>query len=486
MKFLILACSFVAFLSGCTFVKQSVPELKISRVFADEDKNDPKHFQIFFDGTSNDYLARTNVRRRFEMLAMAEDPHYPCLYVEGVGVHTLAGKAFGTGMKDRVVAAYCYLAQHWSSEHKDTLKVYGFSRGAFQARMFTGLLAHCGLPDARTHSEKDLKKLANRIWDYCEKELTEPSLDPDQSAESRSAIWKKHLENNHKLVVSLANSDASAKRNPWKFSNPDVLLLGIWDTVPGLPLDHIVDDSTIINRKKQPFKISPYPNIKHVVHALALDEKRSQFHPLRIGSPISKKTKVYEVWFPGVHSDIGGGYESNDMAGISLAWMQKIMEKEKLIGFPHTFYSDSHGILHHPENIFFNSIGSKKVSRQLRFGDHVDYSVFLRADGKEHPEKISDSATELKKYAPEFSVIQESGPPKTLRLDQGPYNKKSALAALKSVGLDLYDIEGKLDNGPDQTPLSLKEMDIQVTSTSTTVAPATAETIKQAPKKAVH
>jgi hypothetical protein len=172
------------------------------------------------------------------------------------------------------------------------------------------------------------------------------------------------------------------------------------------------------------------------------------------------------------------------MAGISLAWLQKIMEKEGLIGFKHTFYSDSQGILHHPENVFFNSIGSKKVNRQLRFGDHVDYSVFNRADGKEHPEQISGS-TKDKKYIPEFSVIQENGPPKTLRLDQGPYDKKSALAALKSVGLDLYDAKRKLDNGPDQTPLSLKEMDIQVTST--TIAPPTAAaTIHQSPKKVVR
>ena len=484
MRFLILTCSFVALLSSCTFTTQSVPELKIARKFSQEDDKNPKHFQIFFDGTSNDYLARTNVRRRFEMLANAEDPHYPCLYVEGVVVHTLAGKAFGVGMKQRVVAAYCYLAQHWSSENKDTLKIYGFSRGAFQARMFSGLLAHCGLPDSRTHSEKDLMKLADRIWDYCEKELTEPSLEPKLAPEVRLAKWNAHLKQNRELVAALANSDPYAKRNSWKFCYPDVLLLGIWDTVPGLPLDHIVDDSTIVNRKKQPFKISAYPNIKFIVHALALDEKRSQFHPVRIGSPISKETKVYEVWFPGVHSDVGGGYDSNDMAGISLAWMQKIMEKEQLIGFKHTFYSDAHGILHHPENVFFNSIGSKKVNRQLRFGDHVDYSVFVRANGKEHPEQITGSP-EPKKYIPEFSVIQENGPPKILRLDQGPYDRKSALAALQSVGLDLYDAERKLDNGPDQTPLSLKEMDIQVTSTA--VTPASVEpTIKQTPKKAVR
>jgi hypothetical protein len=47
--------------------------------------------QIFFDGTSNKWSNRTNVRRRFEAAAIAEDPTHPCLYVEGVGNNSLSG-----------------------------------------------------------------------------------------------------------------------------------------------------------------------------------------------------------------------------------------------------------------------------------------------------------------------------------------------------------------------------------------------------------
>ena len=158
----IFAIGLLNSLTGCAPTIQVVPNPTTDRRLNPLEIGQAKQIQVFFDGTANDWSARTNVRRRFELLASAEDPQFPCLYFEGVGTESLAGKAFGLGMKQRVIKAYTFLAHHWSPNRKDRIHIYGFSRGAFQARMLAGLMAHCGLPDAQQSGPLDpeVEKLA--------------------------------------------------------------------------------------------------------------------------------------------------------------------------------------------------------------------------------------------------------------------------------------------------------------------------------------
>jgi hypothetical protein len=68
----------------------------------------------------------------------------------------------------------------------------------------------------------------------------------------------------------------------------------------------------------------PAPNVEHAFQALALDEHRRQFSPTlweRPDDSTMPKT-LKQVWFPGVHADVGGGgYETQDISDITLAWM---------------------------------------------------------------------------------------------------------------------------------------------------------------------
>ena len=454
----IIALTVMVTMASCSHNVQQVPNLARERKFNPLEDKDPKRIHVFFDGTSNDWKARTNVRRRFELTATAEDPHHPCIYIEGVGVKSLAGQAFAIGMKQRVLEAYCFLARNWSQDTKDTIHVFGFSRGAFQARMLAGLMAHCGLVDAyrRPSSDKSVEKVAEEIWDYCAEYLSDPP-EPGNGKQATVAVWHRKLADNRREVQGIAPCKG------WQFHDPKIEFLGIWDTVPGLPFAKLRDNGEVQEGKNQPYKVRPYPNIQHIAHALSLDEKRSQFDPLIVGPPIDRaSTQVLEVWFPGVHSDVGGGYlDSNDMAGTTLNWMQTIMNRYDLTKRDFSFFADAHGVIHHPENVFFNSIGSKKQARHIPAGSHIDFSLFKRTNAEPHPE---DGFEQDVVYEPVLTVAQADGETvKPLKIPgKKDYTPSEARALLASVGLDLYDADTNLNNQPDGPALPISQMSVHV------------------------
>ena len=66
-------------------------------------------------------------------------------------------------------------------------------------------------------------------------------------------------------------------------------------------------------------------------HALSLDENRTSFGPTLLYVPVEENEEQFaghgstfiQCWFPGVHTDVGGGYERGyrDVSDLSLAWM---------------------------------------------------------------------------------------------------------------------------------------------------------------------
>lgn len=64
-----------------------------------------------------------------------------------------------------------------------------------------------------------------------------------------------------------------------------------------------------------------HPNVEHAFHALALDEWRTAFAPTLWGMRGNERTRLRQVWFPGSHSNVGGGFEDQQIATIALACM---------------------------------------------------------------------------------------------------------------------------------------------------------------------
>lgn len=61
--------------------------------------------------------------------------------------------------------------------------------------------------------------------------------------------------------------------------------------------------------------------VENAFQALGLDERRSSFSPALWEKPPGNRTRLRQVWFPGVHSNIGGGYDDQELANLTLAWM---------------------------------------------------------------------------------------------------------------------------------------------------------------------
>jgi Uncharacterized alpha/beta hydrolase domain (DUF2235) len=430
--------------SCSSYRTQIVPNPEAPRNLSIDDRKKAGQIEICFDGTANDWSARTNVRRRFEVAAQVEDPSRPCLYIEGVGTNSLSGKAFGVGMKARVLTAYKFLARNWRPAIKDTpessILVFGFSRGAFQARMLTGLLAHCGLPrptsKVRTPAhEENLDALAEEVWDYCEENLLD--LTQDQARSGGTQLWKDHLQaNQEKLQAHL-----KVKYPHYEWVQPKIKLLAIWDTVPGLSFTKLSKLGEPENGHQR-YKIRPYPNIQTIVHALALDDRRSKFEPLTVGPPLDPAaTNVYEVWFPGAHSDVGGGYgDSNDMAGTSYNWLHRIMIKENISQKPTIVYSDAKALMHHPEDLLIHKLTSKNLPRKLPANAQIDHSAFRRADGETHPE---ENRREHVLYTTSNPILNGPGKGQILDVSQAGKSVAEHQAYLGKLGLVFHHDDAK-------------------------------------------
>jgi hypothetical protein len=116
------------------------------------------------------------------------------------------------------------------------------------------------------------------------------------------------------------------KPGPTHVPNPRIRFLGLWDTVGsfGVPI------GPLRNRSNAWFVRTIPENVARSFHAMALDEVRPTFSLIR---PQHKNPKHhYEVWFRGIHSNIGGGYLERGLSDIPLAWMFEMylwtLEKE--------------------------------------------------------------------------------------------------------------------------------------------------------------
>jgi hypothetical protein len=104
--------------------------------------------------------------------------------------------------------------------------------------------------------------------------------------------------------------------------NPRIRFLGVWDVVAAFGLANLGNTALNIGHHLS----LPSANLQYCFHALALDEHRPSFLPIRLNG-------ACEVWFRGVHSDIGGGNTNRGLNDITLKWM---MLKAKGAGLPLT------------------------------------------------------------------------------------------------------------------------------------------------------
>lgn len=257
-----------------------------------------KNIALCFDGTGNLVRAEgnTNVILLFKRLTYDRNRQLT-YYDPGVGTFSSGGAwtpvarwisrtlglAFGSGMRENLENAYTFLINHW--EPGDQIYLFGFSRGAYTARAMAGLLRTVGI----------LRPGADNLVRYAVGNYAR------RTSKWRPTEWKQ---------ASHFGSLMSRRTPEGKVTVP-VAYLGVWDTVkaPGLLRRSMVWPYTRV-----------LPNVKAGRHAISIDEKRRPYREYLVDEKASDR--IEEVWFAGVHSDVGGSYMDPPALGdITLNWI---------------------------------------------------------------------------------------------------------------------------------------------------------------------
>jgi uncharacterized protein (DUF2235 family) len=283
----------------------------------------PKRLFVFLDGTQNTGPSGTNVYRLFSMLPRDGRLPISAIYIPGVGSadRPIGGTFLGRGMEHRMLLGYRFLTENYHDG--DQIYIFGFSRGAHQARALAGFISFAGLPEITAENKDQLLKIGNRML-----ELTKLRKETDVD-------WTKWtISRSPPLADEILHADGLKQRT----RAAEIAFLGIWDTVPGSFFKSLEPGACRLppTEHRERYKSGSYPPIRTIVHALSYDEKRSRFRPLLACQAVNgNQTQVHQAWFPGAHSDVGGGYGDPDgLPGISLNWMIGYLNETHGLGLP--------------------------------------------------------------------------------------------------------------------------------------------------------
>jgi uncharacterized protein (DUF2235 family) len=271
---------------------------------------------VLSDGTGNSSAAlwRTNVWRTFDALELSNSDQV-AFYDDGVGTSkfkpfAMVGGAFGYGLKRNVIDVYKFVCRNYQTE-ADEIFGFGFSRGAFTIRVVVGLILDQGLVQA--DNELELDRLARAAFQ-------------DYRRRKYHTVWWEIFNRTHETPPPAA----AAGNKPVN----RIRFLGLWDTVAayGLPIDEMTRGvSKWIWPLELPNRVLD-PRVQRACHALALDDERTTFHPVLWDEstqlvphsdgqrPISSE-RISQVWFSGMHSNVGGGYPDDSLAHIPQYWI---------------------------------------------------------------------------------------------------------------------------------------------------------------------
>lgn len=251
-------------------------------------------------------------------------------YDEGVGTNRLerlSGGALGKGLYANVKEAYTFLCLNY--EVGDEIYIFGFSRGAYTARSFAGLLGNCGIMKSQ-HIEKVIKAAAL----YKQRSETE---DETEKERLQKLMFGMHRQFGCEVTTCNAESDWKKSRVGLDDHNQDrikISYLGLWDTVKSLietkKSDREFHDDDIpecassgrhalaLDEFRQTFNHTPWENI-HDANRRVWAENGSEgdFEDYKY----SEMRAFKEVWFPGSHGSVGGGGDIRGLSDNALLWV---------------------------------------------------------------------------------------------------------------------------------------------------------------------
>ena len=270
----------------------------------------PKNIVVFSDGT-NQEGGKGNPTNVYKLFNMVEDrtARQIAFYDRGLGtdIRRVTGNAFGAGISKNILECYQFIFENYQAG--DQIYLFGFSRGAFTVRSLSSFIHHFGiLPKSRP-------ELIKKAYD----------------------IYKLRVD-----AIRLPKRDEFIAKHHTQWTK--IKLIGVWDTVGalGIPVGWIdAGVNRVFRHKFHDTRISKAAEYGY--HAIAINDSRQVFHPTvwdeqKIGKILEwkdgvrteKDQVVEQVWFAGVHTDIGGGYvplaragedPQPSLADIPLEWM---------------------------------------------------------------------------------------------------------------------------------------------------------------------
>lgn len=210
-------------------------------------------------------------------------------YDWGLGSYhsSLNAGATGRGIHKNILDGYRYIVQNYDTD--DKIYLFGFSRGAYTVRALCGLINNCGIV-----KRSDSKLIAD-AWKIFKSKLAKNH----PKGEAAKLFQKKHCHPSRKIHF-----------------------VGVWDTVGALGIPFSL--MGLFESHDEFYDTKMGSNVAIARHALAIDEQREDFEPT-VWTP-RPGVDIKQVWFAGVHSDVGGSYPPDKDTGlrasdIPLAWM---------------------------------------------------------------------------------------------------------------------------------------------------------------------
>jgi uncharacterized protein (DUF2235 family) len=327
----------------------------------------PKNIVLLSDGTGNSSASvfKTNVWRLFQILDLRNPAEQIAFYDDGVGTSSFKlfaalGGIFGFGLKRNVIAIYSFCCRNYDHlESQDRIYCFGFSRGAFTIRVVAGLIASQGLVKYQDN-EADLARFAADAYRAYRRRFDSGILryfgyvgiDLRGIRDWAIRHWRRLRR--------------QTERAPEMVPIDSIHFVGVWDTVDayGGPIQEM---TRAIDYWIWPLSMPDRfmgAKVLRACHALSLEDERDAFTPVvwderylrakanvggvekdrlfpidydprrkdedKIREPLPQarenlppvdRQRISQVWFTGVHADVGGGYPQNGLSFVALNWM---------------------------------------------------------------------------------------------------------------------------------------------------------------------
>lgn len=329
---------------------------------------------VFFDGTRDRQHKNARKRSHVQNTYLLTHKNIRSLYVEGVGAGNRLNDALNAVTTNkRIMRAYRFLAENYQAG--DSICLFGFSRGANQCRILSGLIFTIGVTDLRNISSEERKQqFLLDLYDQYTDTIS------SSARKYKLALFINQWNETH--ISEKVNYDTSGKTM--------IEVMGLWDTVEALKIGDNNENPTPIS-----LHLNQLYNIKKLYHAVSLDDNRAyNYTPilathksvlLHSWQDINEITE--EVWFNGSHKDVGGGHKKRgELNGITLKWMLNRLR-------PYNIFRDTTPVINTYGKV--NNMRSTAIMRRTSPGDTLrginKYWLAMNRDCNWHRIKVHQS-----------------------------------------------------------------------------------------------